>query len=501
MSGSQSQTSHTTTSFSTMEEHNPKNPNPLTLGVYTLTFESRFQRANDVKMAFRLEGKEDAGRKSSPKATDWTFKYREGTKHSWMEQPMLTEPDVNVNNWGRFWNPLKAPSPKALQDVEVDYSSGARFNNKTNYENVFINWKSNHRRNYDHDDDYATIPYLEDWEMKCALEGNWAGLSHMLPVPRKKHPVQQSGERKFQDMRPLKDWTGEWYLAKNVFRLKQKHDEWKKAKMEGYIEAMALHEECDDVAERFEEEVEAADALVAIAGGTIVSSTDSNATLTASPTPSPAPTPKKHKRAARKADTAPIAQSNGDELRRGKRARKATVPFGSRKERLSPIGNRSTAQIKLFDPHGGFTDGTIDNLSLHNLEPSMFACSIGILNDSTCLAAAQVNTVRKIYQPLADSSGSSGKIVYPAFGLGASTSVFLVNIKVINGTTVPAMVYTLVEDHWRGAVYNSSTWKSRNFSTTDMDLAVCLHPGTINIAGGTSHNVSTYHGYGEKLLA
>ncbi|OAG06921.1 uncharacterized protein CC84DRAFT_1174819 [Paraphaeosphaeria sporulosa] len=159
------------------------------------------------------------------------------------------------------------------------------------------------------------------------------------------------------------------------------------------------------------------------------------------------------------------------------------------------------AQIKLFDPHGGFTDGTIDNMSLHNLEPSMFACSTGILNDSTCLAAAQVNTVRKIYQPLADSSGSSGKIVYPAFGLGASTSVFLVNIKVINGTTVPAMVYTLVEDHWRGAVYNSSTWKSRNFSTTDMDLAVCLHPGTINIAGGTSHNVSTYHGYGEKLLA
>lgn len=156
------------------------------------------------------------------------------------------------------------------------------------------------------------------------------------------------------------------------------------------------------------------------------------------------------------------------------------------------------AQIKLLDPLDGVTDGIIDNPTLHNLDPSIFACGTGVLNSSTCLTAAQVNTVREIYQPLADSSG---KIVYPAFGLGADTSVFSVNTKVINGTTTPKMGYTLVEDYWRGAVYNSSTWTPNNFSTADMDFAVRLNPGGINIAGGSSHNVSAYHARGGKLLA
>ncbi|KAF9738136.1 hypothetical protein PMIN01_03419 [Paraphaeosphaeria minitans] len=329
-------------------EPTSKDQTLLNLGVYTLPSQSRFQSANDVRKAFRLESKEATGpkssygRKSSPKARDWTMKYREGTKHSWTEPPVTLEPDVNVTNWGRFWNPLKAPSPKALKDRGLNYISRAKLDNMAHYEDVFIIWKSNHRRNYDYDDDYATIPHLEDWEMKCALEGNWARLSHMLTVPKKKNPAQQLGERKLENMRPLKDWKGEWYLAKKVFWLKQKHDEWKKTKMEGCVEVKDLHKERDDVAESFEEEVEAAESVLAIAGEVIVPSADSDPTLTANRTPSPAPMLKKRKRAVRGAETAPMAQSNGDELRRGKRARKATVPFGSRNEGRSPVGNRST---------------------------------------------------------------------------------------------------------------------------------------------------------------
>jgi feruloyl esterase len=156
------------------------------------------------------------------------------------------------------------------------------------------------------------------------------------------------------------------------------------------------------------------------------------------------------------------------------------------------------AQIALLDPLDGVTDGIIDNPTLHNFDPSILACGLGVLNASTCLTAAQVNTVREIYQPLADTSG---KIVYPPFELGIDTSVFSANTKVVNGTTVPQLAYGLVDDFWRGAVYNTTTFSSLNFTTADMDFATNLNPGGINIAGGASHDVSAFHKRGGKLIA
>jgi feruloyl esterase len=155
-------------------------------------------------------------------------------------------------------------------------------------------------------------------------------------------------------------------------------------------------------------------------------------------------------------------------------------------------------QIALLDPLDGVTDGVIDNPTLHNIDPTIFACGTGILNSSVCLTAAQINTVREIYQPLANSSGH---IVYPSFELGADTSVFSANTKVVNGTTIPELNYRVLIDYWRGAVYNSSTWTPLNFTTADMDFAVNLNPGGINIAGGSSHDVSAYYSRGGKLLA
>jgi feruloyl esterase len=156
------------------------------------------------------------------------------------------------------------------------------------------------------------------------------------------------------------------------------------------------------------------------------------------------------------------------------------------------------AQIALLDPLDGVVDGIIDNPTLHNFDPSILACGTNILNSSLCLTAAQVNSVREVYQPLANSSGD---IVYPSFGLGAPTSVFSANTKVVNGTTIPQLSYGLVDDFWRGAVYNTTTFSSLNFTTADMDFAVKLNPGGINTAGGLSHDVSAYHARGGKLLA
>ncbi|EMD68957.1 hypothetical protein COCSADRAFT_194858 [Bipolaris sorokiniana ND90Pr] len=156
------------------------------------------------------------------------------------------------------------------------------------------------------------------------------------------------------------------------------------------------------------------------------------------------------------------------------------------------------AQAALLDPLDGVKDGIIDNPTLHNFDPSILACGTGVLNSSVCLTAAQVNTVREIYQPLANTSGH---VVYPSFEVGVPTSVFSANTEVVNGMTMPRLKYGLVDDFWRGAVYNDTSFSVLNFTTKDMDFATNLNPGGINIAGGISHDVSAYHKRGGKLLA
>ncbi|CAA9965920.1 Tannase multi-domain protein [Pyrenophora teres f. maculata] len=156
------------------------------------------------------------------------------------------------------------------------------------------------------------------------------------------------------------------------------------------------------------------------------------------------------------------------------------------------------AQVALLDPLDGVKDGIIDNPTLHNFDPSILSCGTGILNASICLTPAQVNTVREIYQPLANSSGN---IVYPSFEVGVPTGVFSTNTAVVNGTIIPQLAYGLVDDYWRGAVYNDTSFSSLNFTTKDMDFAANLNPGGINTAGGVSHNVSAFHARGGKLIA
>lgn len=95
-------------------------------------------------------------------------------------------------------------------------------------------------------------------------------------------------------------------------------------------------------------------------------------------------------------------------------------------------------QVEDFDPLDGVVDGIIDDPTLYSFDPEILACGTGLLNDSLCLSAAQVQSVRAAYLPIADSTG---QIVYPAFGLGADTSVFSDNQ--VDGK--PELAYTILQ--------------------------------------------------------
>ncbi|KAF4951572.1 hypothetical protein FGADI_7347 [Fusarium gaditjirri] len=157
-------------------------------------------------------------------------------------------------------------------------------------------------------------------------------------------------------------------------------------------------------------------------------------------------------------------------------------------------------QIELLDPLDGVEDGIIDNPAVHVFDPAIMACGTGLLNSSLCLKPQQVASVRAAYEPLADSQGT---IVYPGFALGADTSVFSANQ--VNGTA--ELNYKVLQDFWRGAVYNDSTWTPHNFSVKDMDFAVKLNPGAVNAAEGDlkkfyakGGKIISYHGQADQTI-
>ncbi|KAH7038404.1 Tannase/feruloyl esterase [Microdochium trichocladiopsis] len=148
-------------------------------------------------------------------------------------------------------------------------------------------------------------------------------------------------------------------------------------------------------------------------------------------------------------------------------------------------------QIALFDPLDGLADGIIDDPARFRYDPALAACGGTALNSSLCLEPDQVAAVRAAYEPLTDGSGA---IVYPGFSVGADTSVFSANQ--LNGTA--RLSYRVLDDFWRGAVYNDSTWDSLNFTVDDMDFAIHLNPGGV---GFRETDFSATHARGVKIMS
>ncbi|KAI1457877.1 tannase and feruloyl esterase [Annulohypoxylon moriforme] len=148
-------------------------------------------------------------------------------------------------------------------------------------------------------------------------------------------------------------------------------------------------------------------------------------------------------------------------------------------------------QIRQLDPLDGVVDGIIDEPTKQRFDPMSLVCGAGLLNDSLCLSPQQVGSVRKAYEPIASTSG---QIVYPAFELGSNTGVFSKNQE--NGTA--QLSYTILQDFWRGAVYNDSNWTPNNFSELDMEFALKVNPGQVN---ADDTDLSSFHRRGGKIIS
>ncbi|KAJ4356166.1 uncharacterized protein N0V89_004196 [Didymosphaeria variabile] len=319
---------------------------PLTLGVFPLP-SWHFQSANEVKKLFDLHVQEEAGSRNSrqPMATHWTLKYREGTKHAWREPPMLpmlpiipsaryqhkqvTKADLCTIPLHKPGEADKAAHYKNFTKEYNDATRGWKSDKKDEKlaKTVFYDWERKYRRNWLYDDDFATIPGLLDWEMRCALEGNWRGLDHMLVEQQLKEP---------ELMKPHPEYKLEWKLAVCVHREKQKQDEhkkkakfvekvdeeecsrydrmhkWNDSQLAEFTDLMDEQEEEDEQRALAEKEFEVATLLMSMGSA-------SPKAVVSSPKLSP---PNKRKRAEKAKVTPSSRQSNSDGLRRSSRTKK-----------------------------------------------------------------------------------------------------------------------------------------------------------------------------------
>ncbi|KAI1802329.1 tannase and feruloyl esterase [Daldinia bambusicola] len=149
------------------------------------------------------------------------------------------------------------------------------------------------------------------------------------------------------------------------------------------------------------------------------------------------------------------------------------------------------AQIREFDSLDGVLDGIIDEPTKYRFDPMKLACGTLLLNSSLCLSPQQVESVRRAYEPIVSGSG---RIVYPAFELGSKTDVFSANQD--NGTT--RLSYTILEDFWRGAVFNDTGWTPESFNESDMDVAININPGQVNTA---EKDLSGFYRRGGKIIS
>ncbi|KAL0938616.1 feruloyl esterase B-2-like protein 1 [Colletotrichum truncatum] len=140
--------------------------------------------------------------------------------------------------------------------------------------------------------------------------------------------------------------------------------------------------------------------------------------------------------------------------------------------------------LKQCDKLDGVADGIIESPELCDYKPDGLVCESG--NATQCLTEKQVETLRAIYSPLLDASGS---LVYPRMQPGAEL------------TGAPQTYFTGqafgAADWFRYAIFNDSNWDPLSLKPADYVLSSSLNLFNIETFDG---DLSAFQSRGGKLL-
>ena len=181
--------------------------------------------ASSVARAFNITAQPQA-RSRGLAPTTWNGRYPDGQEFTWKEPAPAKSQVVKYNHikaWGLDPN-TSTPTADRVEEWKKDFNRDLEGRHKANQspteakcESIFRAWESNHASNrYDSDFPYTKIEGLVDWEMECALMGDWKRLDHML--------IGEQEAEEPEHFKPNPEYKLEWKLAVKVFRLKAAHD-------------------------------------------------------------------------------------------------------------------------------------------------------------------------------------------------------------------------------------------------------------------------------------
>jgi feruloyl esterase len=151
---------------------------------------------------------------------------------------------------------------------------------------------------------------------------------------------------------------------------------------------------------------------------------------------------------------------------------------------LALINNAAVAACDALD---GVVDGVIDNPLACPFQPSSLLCAAG-QNPSTCLTAAQVEALEKVYQ--GPRNPRTGEEIYPGLVRGSERGW--------GGHTAGPSIFSTADQFFKFMVYNDPTWDYRTFNF-DSDLAY-THAIFSPLIDATNPDLSAFRRHGGKIL-
>lgn len=151
---------------------------------------------------------------------------------------------------------------------------------------------------------------------------------------------------------------------------------------------------------------------------------------------------------------------------------------------LALINNAAVAACDALD---GIVDGVIDNPLTCPFQPSSLLCTAGQA-PSTCLTAAQVEALEKVYQ--GPRNPRTGEEIYPGLVRGSERGW--------GGHTAGPNIFSTADQFFKFMVYNDPTWDYRTFNF-DSDLAY-THAIFSPLIDAINPDLSAFRKRGGKIL-
>ncbi|KAI1333623.1 tannase and feruloyl esterase [Xylariaceae sp. FL0016] len=149
--------------------------------------------------------------------------------------------------------------------------------------------------------------------------------------------------------------------------------------------------------------------------------------------------------------------------------------------------------LRQCDGSDGMKDGIIMDPNRCNFRPEKLLCGPNPSNQSACLTAAQVSTLKQLYMPMIefDADVHDLTFMYPNFGVGSEIQM----PSSFGQNNTPSLYGT---EYAKYFIFDDPSWDwETSFNYSTFVEAATINPGNVN---ALNYNLSAFHSRGGKIL-